>query len=109
MQARFSLGDKRQSRVSSRSIWNQSSQNCSATHLALLRALPAIGVGQYKVNLILDGCPEVHAVGMCLCNVLGCATEKVDHEVSEDLDYGLVEWERGYFGSDFSSCAWTKS
>ena len=109
MQARLSLGDKRQSRVSSRSIWNEFSQDRSTTHLALLRALPAVRVGQYKVNFILDGRPEVHAVGMRFCNVLVGAAEEVDHEVGKNLDYSLVKWEGWYFGGDLSSCPWAES
>ena len=57
VQACFPFGDKVDASMPGCSVWDKPSHDRGLAHFALLKTLPAIGVGQDELDAIFDGSP----------------------------------------------------
>ena len=57
VQACFPFGDKVDASMPGCSVWDKPSHDRGLAHFALLKTLPAIGVGQDELDAIFDGGP----------------------------------------------------
>lgn len=59
---------------------------------------------KHKVDITLDGCPQIDAIGVGVRDVAGRAIEQVREKVREHLDDGLVQRQRVDVARNFYAC-----
>ena len=94
VQARLSLSHEVQPSMTGCGVWDELRRNSGVLHLALLEALPAVGMRQHKLDAIFERVPEVFAVSVRFVDVRAGACEEVGQEVGEDIDDVLASRQR---------------
>ncbi len=94
VQARLALRHEVNARMSCSRVGNKAPGYRSLAHLALLQALPAVGMGENEFNMVLDRIPDALSVAVRLADVAASTCEEVAEEIGEDCDHGLVGRQR---------------
>jgi hypothetical protein len=71
-------------------VRNEAGENCSFSHLVLLRTFPAVRMAQDKLYAIFHGSPQVRATGMSRFDVISCALIKISQKVGKSLNRGDI-------------------
>ncbi len=104
MQARLTLRDERQPRIPRSRIRDEPREYSGPSHLALLGSLPSVGMRKHEIDIPLDRCPQIDAIGVGVRDVALRAVEQVHEKVREHLDDGLVQRQRVDVARDFHAC-----
>ena len=100
IQTGLTLANERHPPMPRRGIGYQARRYHSLPDLRLLIPFPSIRMRKHKVYIVLNGEPEILAVGVGIFDV-GCgAVEEVFEEVGDDGEHGFAVWERWDFGGD---------
>ena len=78
-------------------VFNDPGVDCGLAHLRLLEPLPSIWMRENKCDVVLEGFPELSAIGVGVANIRHSALHQVTDEVAKDLDDRLVERQRWHF------------
>ena len=92
--ASFSFRHEVHAGVPELGIWDQASVHRGLTHFTLLRAFPAIGMGQYKIDAVGDGLPQTGPIGVSLGDESFCTVEQVGEKVAKHLNRRLPSRKR---------------
>ena len=75
-------------------VRDESRRHRRLAHLALLQALPAVGVREHEHDVVLNRVPEALPVAVRLADVAPGTPEEVAQKVRQDVDGGKVGRER---------------